>query len=68
MNDADNAPAPPRPPKRSNGGGVFIALLTIAGAIIGGLMGQPSIGMLSGIALGVAIAVTLWLVERKRQM
>jgi len=66
MNETDNAPHQPPSPKRSSGGGVFIALLTVAGAIIGGLMGQPSIGMLSGIALGVAIAVTLWLVERKR--
>ena len=66
MNDADNIPRQPRPPEYSNGGGVFIALLTIAGAIIGGLMGQPSIGLLSGLALGVAIAIALWWIERKR--
>lgn len=66
MNEAHNEPHRPPSPKPSSGGGVFIALLTIAGAIIGGLMGQPSIGMLSGIALGVAIAVALWLTERKR--
>ena len=66
MNKADNTSRQSPRSKRSSGGGVFIALLTIAGAIIGGLMGQPSIGMLSGIALGVAIAITLWLVERKR--
>lgn len=46
------------------GMGALIALLIMAGAIIGGLMGQPSLGLLAGLALGVAAAVAMWLRER----
>ncbi len=41
-------------------GGAPIALLTIAGAIVGGLMKQPVIGMLGGFGLGVVIAIVVW--------
>lgn len=54
----------PRKGRTSSGGGVFIALLTIGGAIGGGYMGQPSIGMLSGFGLGCAIAIALWWKQR----
>lgn len=50
---------------RSTGSGAIIALLILAGVIIGGLLGQPSIGMLAGLAAGIAIAIFLWLRERK---
>jgi len=60
----------PEAPRRTTGstsaGGVFIAILTIAGAIVGGLMGQPSIGMLAGFGAGCAIAVAIWWKERGR--
>ena len=52
--------------KAGSAGGCFIAGLVPAGAVIGGLLGQPSIGMLSGLGLGVAIAIAIWLRERKR--
>ncbi|MGD9812709.1 MAG: hypothetical protein AB7U35_15500 [Sphingobium sp.] len=55
-----------RPRKPATGGGVFIALLTLGGAIGGGLMGQPSIGLLTGFGVGVAIAILIWLKERGR--
>ncbi|SCW36511.1 hypothetical protein SAMN02927924_00209 [Sphingobium faniae] len=46
------------------GAGAIIALLILGGAIVGGLMGQPSVGLLVGGAIGVAIALLLWLRER----
>ncbi|MFD1107284.1 hypothetical protein [Sphingobium olei] len=52
--------------KNPTGAGAIIALLILAGTIIGGLMGQPSIGLLAGTAIGVAIALILWLRERGR--
>ena len=61
MNDT-----PEPSPRPSRGGGIFIALLTLIGTVTGGLAGQPSIGLLSGFALGVAIAAALWWKERKR--
>lgn len=54
----------PTQPRR--GAGAIIALLTITGAIAGGLAGQPSIGLLAGLGGGIAIAVILWLVEARR--
>jgi len=50
--------------KDPTGAGAIIAFLILGGAITGGLMGQPSIGLLSGLALGILIALLLWLRER----
>ncbi len=54
----------PSPEPRKSGGkpggmgpGAPIAFLIIAGVIIGGLLGQPSIGFLVGLGLGVAVAL-----------
>ena len=54
-----NDPAPPQN-KNPMGGGAPIALLTIAGTFIGGFLGQPSIGLLVGLGLGVIIATLIW--------
>ena len=50
--------------KNPTGAGASIALLILAGAIIGGVMGHPSAGLLAGAALGAVIALLLWLRER----
>jgi len=47
-------------------GGFIIAVAIVAGTIVGGLNGQPSIGLLAGLGLGVAAAVAVWLVDRRR--
>lgn len=52
--------------KSPSAGGVFIAVLSLAGAIGGGLLGQPTIGLLVGIAAGVVLALALWLRDRAR--
>ncbi|MCI4589938.1 hypothetical protein MOK15_07515 [Sphingobium sp. BYY-5] len=46
------------------GAGAIIALLILAGAIGGGMLGQPSIGLLAGGGLGILIALLLYLRER----
>lgn len=51
--------------KNPTGAGAIIALLILAGTIIGGLMGQPSIGLIAGAASGIAIAVLLYLRDRR---
>ncbi len=50
----------------SMAGGFFIAMLTIAGTVIGGLQGQPTIGLLAGLAIGIVIALALWLFDRAK--
>lgn len=47
-------------------GGAAIALLALAGAVIGNHYGQASIGLLAGLASGGAIALTLWALDRRR--
>ena len=56
----------PKPHQASRASGALVAFTIIAGAVIGNHFGQPSIGVLAGIGLGVVIAVGLWLVDRKR--
>ncbi len=46
--------------------GAPLALLIVAGAVIGGILHQPLLGALIGITLGVAIAVAVWLRDRNR--
>jgi hypothetical protein len=50
--------------KNPTGAGAFIALLILGGTIVGGLIGQPSAGLIAGAALGALVALLLWLWER----
>ncbi|WP_294137316.1 hypothetical protein [Sphingobium sp.] len=52
--------------KDPTGAGAIIAFLILGGAITGGLMGQPSIGLLAGVGAGVLIALLLWLRDRRK--
>jgi hypothetical protein len=52
--------------KNPTGAGAILALFILGGTIVGGLMGQPSIGLLAGTALGILIALLLWWRERGR--
>lgn len=45
---------------RSLAGGAPLAFLIMAGVVIGGLMGQPSIGLLVGTAIGIIVALLIW--------
>jgi uncharacterized membrane protein (UPF0136 family) len=53
----------------SNGpqaGGVILAFAILAGAVIGILAHQSTIGVLAGTAVGVAIALWIWWRDRLR--
>ena len=53
---------PPSPnPRPSGAGGAFIALGAIGGAAVGFLFGEATPGFLTGLALGIALAVAIWL-------
>ncbi|MCM8729485.1 hypothetical protein ACFO8O_00690 [Hephaestia sp. GCM10023244] len=54
------------PSKSPVAGGALIALSLFIG-IIGGLaLDQPTQGFLVGLAAGIAMAVVVWLIDRKR--
>ncbi len=55
------------PAERSNksAGGFFLAAGCIIGVIAGGLLGQPSIGFLGGLAAGAFVATAIWYFDRQ---
>lgn len=55
---AGNDPKPE--PRNPIGAGAPLAFLLIGGVVIGGIMGQPTIGLLTGLALGIGVAVLVW--------
>lgn len=55
----------PRNEPRS--GGALLAISIIAGAIGGTIGGQPSVGVLVGVAAGLVMLGAVWLSERRRR-
>lgn len=55
----------PSPSNPAVGGGAPIALAVLLGTIIGALLGQPTIGFLAGLAIGIAAAVAIWRLDRR---
>ena len=47
-------------------GGIFLTVGILAGFGWGIAVGEPMIGVLAGTAIGVAAAVLLWLLDRRR--
>ena len=47
-------------------GGLFLTIGILAGLAWGVGRGEPMLGILAGTALGIAAAVLLWLVDRRR--
>ena len=52
--------------RQARGGGVFIALGTIVGTIGGGLLGQPSAGLLIGLVSGIGVHGLLWYLDSRK--
>lgn len=57
-----------RPPSVSStrAGGFPIAAGALIGTVAGLIARQPTIGFLAGLAGGAAIAVAIWLIDRRR--
>ena len=49
------------PTRSPSAGGALIALGAIGGALIGVVYSQPTLGFLTGLAAGIALAVLIWL-------
>ncbi|MFM9978713.1 MAG: hypothetical protein ACKVOP_11795 [Sphingomonadaceae bacterium] len=52
-------------PRNPLGGGIFIALGAVGGVVLGRVYGQPSLGLIAGVAIGVAIALLIFWRERR---
>lgn len=55
-----------RKPGNPIGVGAPVAFLIIAGVIVGGLLGQPSIGLLVGVGLGILVAAIVWQAGKRK--
>ncbi len=55
----------PSRPRTKLGGGIFIALGLLIGVVVGVAMRQPSIGLLAGLGVGIALAGLVALVGRR---
>lgn len=49
-----------KPSSPSAAGGALIALGAVGGATAGYLLREPTIGLLAGLALGVAASLLIW--------
>lgn len=57
---------PPMTKRASRAGGFFLMLCIVAGFPLGLAIGNPMKGILIGTGVGIAIAVLLWLIDRRR--
>lgn len=56
-----------RPPSKSPmAGGSLLAFSLLAGALIGTLQGQPTIGILAGLGVGLLLLAAVFLWDRRR--
>jgi hypothetical protein len=47
-------------------GGSLLALSIIAATVIGTILGEPSVGFLSGTVIGLLLLALVWLINRPR--
>jgi hypothetical protein len=57
-----NSGTPPSP----RAGGFLLAASILVGTAIGIALRQPTLGVLGGTALGLILALLLWLLDRRR--
>lgn len=53
--------------RNTRAGGCFLTLCILAGFPLGLAIGNPMKGVLIGTAAGAALAVLLWLIDRRRR-
>ena len=51
--------------KYSRSGGCLLAFSVLAGAFIGLVFGQPSIGFLAGSAIGLVLVLAVFVLDRR---
>ena len=53
-------------PAKPIAAGAILALAILVGTLVGGILGQPSIGVIAGVAVGAVIAIGVWIADRRR--
>ena len=53
-------------PSSTRAGGCFLTICILLGFPLGLSMGNPLKGVLIGTGVGIALAVLLWLIDRRR--
>jgi predicted outer membrane lipoprotein len=51
---------------QTKAGGIFLTLFILGGLTAGILIGNPMLGVLIGTAAGIATALLLWLIDRRK--
>ena len=51
--------------KYSRSGGCLLAFSVLAGAFVGLIFGQPSIGFLAGSAIGLVLVLAVFVMDRR---
>jgi uncharacterized membrane protein YccC len=54
-------------PSSTRAGGCFLTLFNLAGLPLGLAIGNPMKGVLIGTGIGIAIAMIIWLIDRRRR-
>lgn len=47
-------------------GGFLLSMSLIAGALVGVVVGEPSMGLVGGFIVGLALLVAVWAIDRRR--
>lgn len=47
-------------------GGFLLALSLIVGVVLGASRGQPSLGLVGGLGVGLLLLLVVWLIDRRR--
>lgn len=51
----------------SASGGIFLFLGPVVGAVVGIGRGEPILFMLYGFAIGLALALLIWIIDRRKR-
>ena len=53
--------------RATHAGGFFLILAILGGFLWGALSGMPFFGAILGTAIGIALALLVWLIDRRRR-